>query len=117
MFWHKLLLIYFLLASRNVIPLLKEFAEEKGSSLIFNKFEVPKYVCGKSKKINNSTSNGKTVHDDESGIIILEDLSSQGYNLVDPDLMMFNLEEIKVIWIYCETGRTKKVFVSFSVLS
>ena len=84
------------MASRNVIPLLKKFAEEKGSSLIFNKFEVPKYVLGKSKKINNSTSNGKTVHD-ENGIIIVEDLSSQGYNLVDPDLMMFNLEEIKVL--------------------
>ena len=57
---------------------------------------MPNYVCGKSKQINNSTLNEKKIND-EIGIIILEDLSCKGYNLVDPDLMMFNLEEIKVI--------------------
>ena len=69
---------------------------------------MPNYVCGKSKQLNNSTLNGKTIND-EIGIIILEDLSSKGYNLVDPDLMMFNLEEIKVIRIYMHSEILKSL--------
>lgn len=94
------------MSSRNIIPLLKEFAEERGSISIFNNFDMPNYVCGKSKQINNSTSNGKTIKD-ENGIVVLEDLSSRGYNLVDPDLMMFNLEEIQVIGIYLHSEISK----------
>ena len=35
--------------------------------------------------------------DNENGIIILEDLSAHGYRLVDPDYMMLNLEEMRVL--------------------
>ena len=33
----------------------------------------------------------------ENGIIVLEDLSAQGYSLVDPDFMMLNLDEMTVL--------------------
>ena len=69
---------------------------------------MPNYVCGKSKQLNNSTLNGNKIKD-EIGIIILEDLSCKGYNLVDPDLMMFNLEEIKVtrICLHSKVSKTR----------
>ena len=59
---------------------------------------MPNYVCGKNKLKSNTNLNGKHPHE-ENEIIILEDLSLQGYKLVDPELMMFNLEEMKVIII------------------
>ena len=62
---------------------------ERNCNGIFENFEIPQYSYG--------ISGGKNKTDKENGIIILEDLSARGYRLVDPDSMMLNLEEMRVL--------------------
>ena len=74
---------------RDIIPHLIDFMKERNGNGIFENFEIPNYSYG--------ISGGKNKTDKENGIIILEDLSARGYRLVDPDYMMLNLEEMRVL--------------------
>ena len=100
------MIVIFLILFRHVIPLLKEFVVKRGSNSMFKHFDMPNYIAGRNGITNNPTShmNGSTMNT-EHGIIILEDLSTQGYNLVDPDLMMFNIEQMTVICVLLNFSR------------
>ena len=83
--------------SRNVIPLLKQFANERCPDMGFQHFHVPKYICGKIfSEAQAITSTKASPTNEEFGIIILDDLSSKGYNMANPNLMIFNLEQMTV---------------------
>ena len=83
---------------RDIIPHLSDFMRERNGNGIFENFEIPKYSYGISGGKNKSMNSKKGENmDNENGIIILEDLSAHGYRLVDPDYMMLNLEEMRVL--------------------
>ena len=84
---------------RHIIPLLKDFKRRKSKGSKFKTFQVPNYICGRVyRSIIDDTSGTNGGHEKEydNGIVILEDMSSKGYRLVDPDLMLFDLDQMKV---------------------
>ena len=77
-----------------------DFISEQNGNGIFENFEIPNYNFGISGNVNNpKDTKGNEKIDNENGVIILEDLSAQGYRLVDPDFMMLNLDEMTVIMV------------------
>ena len=84
---------------RHIIPLLKDFKRRKSKGSKFKTFQVPNYVCGRVYRSiidDTSSTNGGHEKEYDNGIVILEDMSSKGYRLVDPDLMLFDLDQMKV---------------------
>ena len=83
---------------RDIIPLLIDFIKDRPTNWKFEKFEIPKYYCGRNGDWDMSRNFTRSAEASaDNGIIILEDLSAQGYNLVDADFMMLNLEEMTVL--------------------
>ena len=74
-----------------------DFISEQNGNGIFENFEIPNYNFGISGNVNNPKNTKEGNEKTDNGVIILEDLSAQGYRLVDPDFMMLNLDEMTVI--------------------
>ena len=82
---------------------------------------MPNYICGRVYRSiidDTSSTNGGHEKEYDNGIVILEDMSSKGYHLVDPDLMLFDLDQMKVCsWNVTSEIQNIVIFVSNIQLS